>query len=237
MSGILIDRLSGIHGILMASFEASAKMSSSTIGSERENFVKYFLSDILPPPFRIGSGDIIDSKQQRSGQVDIVIEYPFLPSFPLPNGEKRLYFAEGVAAVIEVKSEIAQQWQDVLRTKSSVKALERKYERVVTRHHGEEYSHGVEFYNKIPVYGVGYKGWARIETLREKTSPNNEGKIDIDGLLVLESKLFSSQEFTLPKESFSCLLAFANSLLKDLKMFREIDVNFGNYVKVLDGIA
>jgi hypothetical protein len=37
-----------------------------------------------------------------SGQLDIVIELPFLPSFPTPGANERLYLAESVALAIEV---------------------------------------------------------------------------------------------------------------------------------------
>jgi hypothetical protein len=54
-------------------------MSSATKGREREHFIHQFLEQVLPPVHRFGSGDIIDAVEQRSGQVDVVIEHPLLP--------------------------------------------------------------------------------------------------------------------------------------------------------------
>jgi hypothetical protein len=44
-----------------------------------------------------------------SGALDIVVEFPFLPSFPAPGGDERLYLAESVALAIEVKSDLCAQ--------------------------------------------------------------------------------------------------------------------------------
>ncbi|WP_373867562.1 DUF6602 domain-containing protein [Shewanella xiamenensis] len=51
-------------------------MTNATKGSEREFLVDLFLSNVLPNQYRFGSGDITDQKSNRSGQVDIVVEFP-----------------------------------------------------------------------------------------------------------------------------------------------------------------
>ncbi len=56
----------------------------------------------------------------------MVVEYPFLPSLTL-QGHSRLYLAEGVAAVIEVKSNISNQWKEAYDTGTKLKALQRKF--------------------------------------------------------------------------------------------------------------
>jgi hypothetical protein len=98
-------------------------------GREREAFIHFFLSQILPSIPQFGCGDITDCNGQntqegegKSGQLDIVIECPFLPSLP-SLGMRRLYLAESVAAVIEVKSDVASQWDEVQRTAMKVKQL------------------------------------------------------------------------------------------------------------------
>jgi hypothetical protein len=85
-------------------------MSGASRGREREHFLELFLYQVFPPTFRFGSGDIMDRRRVRSGQLDFVVEYPFLPSFLLVGPGPRLYLAAGVAAVIEVKSDLQRQW-------------------------------------------------------------------------------------------------------------------------------
>jgi hypothetical protein len=121
----LIERLAAIQDALLALHRGGGPMSSSTKGREREHFIHQFLEQVLPPVHRFGSGDIIDSSGNRSGQADIVIEHPRLPSLPHPGGKERLYLAESVAAVIEVKSDISSQWHDVEATAREIKKLRR----------------------------------------------------------------------------------------------------------------
>jgi hypothetical protein len=99
----LLERIAAVQDTLFALYRGGKPMSSATKGREREYFVHEFLEQILPPVHRFGSGDVIDSHGHTTGQVDIVIEHPFLPSLPQPGGKERLYLAESVAAVIEVK--------------------------------------------------------------------------------------------------------------------------------------
>ena len=49
----------------------------------------------LPPIYRFGTGDATDSTGNKSGQLDVVVEYPFSPSLPVVGtGQSRLYLAE-----------------------------------------------------------------------------------------------------------------------------------------------
>jgi hypothetical protein len=121
----LEPRLDALHKMVMAGFHGSNQLSSASKGCERELFVNSFLSQIFPPSYRFGSGDLIDGHTQKSGQVDIVIEYPNCMSFPYLAGGPRLYLAEGVAAIIEVKSSLVGQWDEALSTAQKVKELKR----------------------------------------------------------------------------------------------------------------
>ena len=103
------QRLAGIHSQLMAAHQASIPMSNVTKGAERESFISQFLSKVLPPVYRFGTGDATDIDGNRSGQLDVVVEYPFGPTLPAVHGETRLYLAESIAAVIEVKSSLPAQ--------------------------------------------------------------------------------------------------------------------------------
>jgi hypothetical protein len=140
------QRLLGIQQQLIGLHSGGVTMSSATKGGEREDFINKFLTEMIPPPYRFGEGDITDINGEKSGQVEIVVEYPFLPSFPMIGGKSRLYLAEGVAAVIEVKSK----WEEAGRTATAVKKLSREL--------GATFSMGNPPSPKIPVFEVGYTG-------------------------------------------------------------------------------
>ena len=116
-------------------------MSSSSKGKEREQFINLFLSNVLPLPYRFGTGDITDFNSRRSGQADVVVEYPFLPSVPSIGGDVRLYLAESVAAVVEVKSDVAGQWEEAVQTAKNIKILERNLGSFTREMHGGSISY------------------------------------------------------------------------------------------------
>jgi hypothetical protein len=177
-------RLHAVREHLRVNHEAGVEMSSASRGREREAFIDFFLSQMLPSVPRFGSGDITDSSggttqeedsTGRSGQLDIVIEYPFLPSLP-SLGMVRLYLAESVAAVIEVKSNVIRQWDEVERTAAKVKNLQRAAAVLPV---------GIPP-RKIPLFVVGYTGWKTREPLEERVGMEK----GVDGILVVESGLF-----------------------------------------------
>src|SRR5215469_8546890 len=154
----LLQRLQGYRQHLIAVHRSGAGMSDTSKGNEREAFVHDFLGATFPTSFRFGTGDCIDKTGRQSGQLDVVVEYPFLPSFTL-GGHSRLYLTEGVAAVIEVKSDVSSQWAQACTTGRNLKALQRQF--VI----GMSMSTNpvpVE----IPYFVVGYTGWKDIETVK-----------------------------------------------------------------------
>lgn len=211
----LEPRLEALHRVLMESFRGGGVMSSATRGTERELFMRAFLSQVFSPMHRFGTGDITDAHQERSGQVDIVIPFPETAlSFPLYPEGPRLFLAEGVAAVIEVKSDLAAQWSEVLSTAEHVKKLRRSFRRqnivtIVDHLEGnldrpgagpgpltlvhqlkqEAANLASEPGERIPVFAVGFNGWKTREKLQEKLKGSH-----VDGILVLDSMLFESGE-------------------------------------------
>jgi hypothetical protein len=142
------------------------------------------LSEVLPPQFRFGSGDATDQNGVKSGQLDIVVEYPFVPSLPIVAGRSpRLYLTEGIVAVIEVKSDIAEQWEEGTKTAGQLARLTREY----------YYERGVSFGpragKKIPLYAAGYAGWKKFETVKSHLDPAN----GINGILVIDHGHFVGQ--------------------------------------------
>src|SRR6188508_2253056 len=120
----VMTRLTAIQAILTAAYGGGREMADSSAGSEREAFVNLVLGNVIGPPFRVGTGEITDPSGAQSGQLDIVIEYGSSLSFPLLRGDaSRLYLAEGVCAVIEVKSDIAASWDKLIAKARMVRRL------------------------------------------------------------------------------------------------------------------
>lgn len=166
--------------MLMGAHHAGSSMSTASRGSERAAFVDQFLCEVFTPQFRFGNGDATDSAGNRSGQLDVVVEYPWVPSLPvIGSNSPRLYLAEGIAAVIEVKSNLASQWEEVKSTSLQLKRLERRY--------GGGMISGFQPPKQIPLFAVGYTGWKTLDKLQEKL---NEGIVE--GILVIDSGFFAS---------------------------------------------
>lgn len=178
----IATRLAGIRSMLMGAHQAGSSMSTASRGSERAAFVDKFLCEVLTPQYRFGDGDATDSAGNRSGQLDVVVEYPWVPSLPVVgNNRPRLYLAEGIACVIEVKSDVASQWGEVMRTSSQLKKLERHFAAGVTM--------GYPPPKKIPLFAVGYEGWKTTEPVRQRLAEGG-----VDGILVIDSGIFLSSD-------------------------------------------
>jgi hypothetical protein len=90
---------------LLLDFDASKGFAHSGIkGEERAEALAAFLKSRLPPAFGITTGEVIDSGDRRTGQLDLII-YDQTVTQPVHAGRKNeLYPCEAVYAVIEVKS-------------------------------------------------------------------------------------------------------------------------------------
>ena len=181
----VIQRLAGLQLILNGVHKSSVGLSSASIGHERASFIDEFLSKVLPPIYRFGTGDATDSTGAKSGQLDVVVEYPFAPSLPMVGAaQSRLYLAESVAAVIEVKSNLSNQWHDAVNTAQALAPLRRAFGATVSFGHGPQ--------PQIPLFTVGYTGWKALSTLQTNlnTCP------DIFGALVIDAGLYASKRMT-----------------------------------------
>ncbi|HEY4257317.1 MAG TPA: DUF6602 domain-containing protein [Candidatus Udaeobacter sp.] len=182
----LVQRLEGIRQILMAHYSAGMLLPNASKGTERETLLREFLFKVFPPPFRFGSGAIIDQYGLISGQLDIVAEFPFFPSFPTPGASERLYLAESVSFVAEVKSDLAAQWPQVENTAEALLPLRRKWLGHLRFHHEE----GLEIANasvsRIPFVAIGFRGYQSVDALESRLRETEETKRP-DSVLVLES--------------------------------------------------
>jgi hypothetical protein len=200
----IAERLASIREILNGVRRGGMTLSAATKGNEREAFIDNFLNRVLPDPFRFGTGDATDVRGRRSGQLDVVIEYPLMPSLPLPGaGDHRLYLADGIAAVIEVKSDLTKQWDEVLTTARQLGSLEhgtfmkQPLEDFLVQHVNDEVriEHAMRNYrlDEIPFFVVGYTGWKNIDTVADHL---NYGPVNnpapIHGILVIDAGLFAS---------------------------------------------
>jgi hypothetical protein len=173
-------RLEGIQKILNGAYHANSTMSSASKGAERAAFIDDFLSKVLPSPYRFGTGDATDRNGKRSGQLDVVVEYPFIPSLPIVGtGTSRLYLAESVAAVVEVKSDVAAQWSEVVHTARQLEPLQRQFGATMTM--------GPPPLPRIPLFVAAYRGWKTLDTVLAKLP-----EASVDGILVIDPGLFVS---------------------------------------------
>lgn len=224
----LKTRIEAMFSNLKAGYEAGKKLSSASKGVERELFISTLLSQVMPIHTRFTSGDITDSSGVRSGQVDIVLEFPRGFSFPIIQDGPRLFVAENVCAVIEVKSDISNQWSEVVETTEKIKKLNRVYayerlnqiaddiEQGQIRTNGNPIEEAKKLRqnalrqknnvsSKIPIYAVGLEGWKKSETIKDKVNSS-----EVDGIFVInEKKFYDGKAVT---EGSSSMLAFLTVL-------------------------
>jgi hypothetical protein len=136
---------------LMGAYDSDASGVAPIKGHNREIFVQKFLQRIFPPHIRFGSGMIVDHKQRVSGQCDIVAEWPFGPSLQIEDDATRYYFADLVAAVISVKSDVRSQWSQVMIEMEKLKSVDFNV-------NVDDTGFG-KWERQVPLFIVGYKGF------------------------------------------------------------------------------
>jgi hypothetical protein len=102
---VLFEYFNGTAEVLKAEYLRSGEQEADyNLGKNRENFCSRFLKRALPSRLKIGSGEIWDSHGRKTGQLDTIIVREDCPV--LDFGTENVYLAEGVFAVIEVKSNL-----------------------------------------------------------------------------------------------------------------------------------
>ena len=187
----LDSRLQGIREMLLAHHHAGAGSPTAVRGSEREAVVRDFLLRVFPAPFRFGTGSITDSTGAASGQLDVVVEWPFLASFPTVGSDARLYLAESAAVVLEVKSNLTKQWGEVKSAVSNVWPLRRKW-RGHLAFEGGRLRLADNSESRIPYVAVGFEGDSDSAKLNERIQKSPESERP-DAALVLESCAYVGQ--------------------------------------------
>ena len=169
MANKLIEqRLEGVLKMLLTLYQASDEVlgsqHSAITGPEREIFVAHFLSQILPPHYRIGSGIITDAEGAISTQFDVVIELPFAPSFSFLDGTPRIYLADTIGAIIEIKSDLAgSNVYEKFVSGNQYTPLKQISRKVMITNLDEGIT--IKESNTIPSYVVTYKGYANPDPI------------------------------------------------------------------------
>lgn len=135
---ILIEHLRNNEEILqkLAKSIGVAKHAVN-LGTAREGLIANFLENNLPENIKYHSGEIFDSREERSGQVDIILHPISSPKIHL-HSSINLFPVETVLAAIEVKSRLdsTEHIKDAFNTCLKVKKLHRvkheSYEELIT---------------------------------------------------------------------------------------------------------
>lgn len=160
-SPVTASRLSQVmamtrHRLELEFGELKAAFSHNTIkGSGGESLVAEFLQKRLPGGVGVTTGQVIDCTGAISRQVDVILydnrRTPML--FTSPNGHDQLVPAEGVIAVIEVKTHLQKRMlPSVIQNCASVKNLARKAYiqqpiNIVTERYGQRWTDAPIYYS------------------------------------------------------------------------------------------
>lgn len=93
-------------------------------GSSRENALKNYLRPHIPDKFEFSEGIIVDSHDQQSCQIDMIIHDKIATPFLLDTSMKRVIPIESVYAIIEVKSTLTKdELRKSIKNVQSVRSL------------------------------------------------------------------------------------------------------------------
>ncbi len=153
----------GLFVSLQSSLEAFENMSSSSKGTGREDIVKQTLGACLPSKYSILSGDIIDTKGHSTGQIDGITVFSSATILRSPISDISLVPAESAGAVLEVKSDLSNQWSEVVQKYDKVKPIFwLPINMLSTRPKDSAKRETMSF------HVVALKGYKKIETLKRK---------------------------------------------------------------------
>ena len=85
---------------------AATTGDSRTVGTAREFFIENLLNKFLPKSVIVGKGQVTDGNL-LSDELDIIIYRSDFPVINTPGTESNVFFANGVIAVIQVKSNLS----------------------------------------------------------------------------------------------------------------------------------
>lgn len=194
---------------------------SLTKGEEREDPLIEFLKSNLPKTYSVVKGEVVDTKNNSSQQMDIMI-YDNSRNIPFYSGGHYILPAEALLASIEIKSKLTQEEsRKILKSVKSLKSLKpfgkqvdvSKKQRTVEEKVTCRYFHSIFAYDT----DLAEKDWANCEMGRIKRLATEE-KIDsnlIDRIFVLHKGLINPNDSIAreTKDNAESLLYFYMNLL------------------------
>jgi hypothetical protein len=187
---LLYDHFKRSAEALWAQYEKSkSQLSSANIGPNREDILgKEFLRKVLPPRLVVRNGEVWDACGNRTGQFEIIVLRDDAAALGI--GDADAFLAEGVFAVIEVKSNLKR-----LKLREALKALKKVSELKPAQPTNLILSSFLTL--PAPLLCVfAYEG-ATLETLRDELQmANNQRPVDLicvlnRGALIAKSRLVS----------------------------------------------
>lgn len=154
----MVDFFNASLDRLASNYTESQGASDATKGGIREHGVRDALRHALPPMARIEAGDIIDAYGRQTGQIDGAVIDDRSPTLKSAEDKPGVILAEGVIAVLESKSSVSGQWEQVRETFSKTRPIERSTSGL---------SFAGRFEASLPFFVIGLEGWRKPETLAQ----------------------------------------------------------------------
>lgn len=105
---VLYDYFDSMADELLSRYNRTKlQKSSENMGKNREIFLNNFLELCLPNKLCVKVGEIWDKEGYKTGQIDTIITRNDCPS--LLFGRRNVYLAEGIFAIIEVKTKLSRE--------------------------------------------------------------------------------------------------------------------------------
>lgn len=122
---VLYDYFRTTAKVLQADYERSKGLKApADLGTVREGFVNDFLKKVLPRSFSVESGEILDSYDHRTGQLDTVVLRDDVPRLTYGGEKVSAFVVEGVFSAVETKSRLdAERFRQAVTTLTHVADL------------------------------------------------------------------------------------------------------------------
>jgi hypothetical protein len=150
---------------LLAAYRKSEGSAAANKGSLREEAVKRAIMHSLPATARLYDGEIVDPFGGQSGQLDGIVVAATGAALATSPTDPRVVLAEAALGVIESKSDIGAQWDEVKLTWNKLRVLRRYKGNPAGAWHGGG-PHPSD--HAFPLLIVGRFGWQKNTTLRDK---------------------------------------------------------------------
>jgi len=173
---LLTEHLKNLRTKLLA-HHANIGKHPDVLGQAREGLIRFLLKDNLPTIVDFFTGEIIDTDDERSGQVDIIVQSAFSPKLNVFENIN-VTMNDTVLGAIEVKSNLTTgSWDKSSHLKLALNNVNRikklKRQNLISGYKPEVKSTSITF-NETPCFLFAYKG-PDVNTLIDKL--NDYGKV------------------------------------------------------------